>query len=394
MATVPFDSDVDLQLNQLLNGRLQMLSSAPDPLEARIYYDTTLHKFGYYNGTKWVYDTELTSANIIAGLGYTPYNATNPDGFITSAAVGDGVITFQKNGTQIGTISANQSGTSTINITVPTQASDIGALSDNTTINDLTTPAQQAALNSGATSEKITQIGTNQTNITNIQGLIPSQASSSNQLADKDFVNSSISTNTADFDGSWATYAAIPSTVAGFTTAGFPEPTNNNYLVVKEDETQDGGTWRYKYVDAGGAYAKANWKVEYEVNETPFTAAQLAAINSGVDSTLVAQIRTNESDISAIQTTLGTYGDIVTHNASEFTRKVTVTNPALTVSGGVATWNITNSLATADVNVLVYRVADGVQVMTEVDLSSSAIVIRFNSTSNITAGRYKAVIIG
>lgn len=133
-----------------------------------------------------------------------------------------------------------------------------------------------------ATSSQLSQIATNQSDISTINGKIPSQASSSNQLADKNFVNSSISTNTAYFDGTWDTHALIPTTVAGFTSLGLPEPTNNNYLVVKEDETQDGGTWRYKYVDDGTAYNKNKWHVEYEVNETPLTAAQLAALNSGI----------------------------------------------------------------------------------------------------------------
>lgn len=138
--------------------------------------------------------------------------------------------------------------------------------------------------------------------VTAIEDLIPSSASSSNQLADKNFVNDQVSTNTAYFDGSWATYADIPSTVAGFTNENLPEPTNNNYLVVLEDETQDGGTWRYKYVDDGGAYDKANWSVEYEVNETPFTQAQLDAINSGVTS----------SDVSLAQSALQSGDNIST----------------------------------------------------------------------------------
>lgn len=125
-----------------------------------------------------------------------------------------------------------------------------------------------------------------------INDLIPNAASSSNKLTDKQYVDDAISTNTADFDGSWATYAAIPSTVAGFTNEGLPAPSNNNYLVVLEDETQDGGTWRYKYVDDGNGYDKANWAVEYEINETPFTQAQLDAINSGITSGDVSLIGT------------------------------------------------------------------------------------------------------
>ena len=67
-------------------------------------------------------------------------------------------------------------------------------LSDKPTINDLTSQAQQDALNSGIDYSKTSQITTNQNDIATIQGKIPSAASTSNQLADKDFVNSTVTT--------------------------------------------------------------------------------------------------------------------------------------------------------------------------------------------------------
>ena len=376
MARIPYNSHIDLGNNEIQNAKFQMLASAPNASEAKFYYDTTLKKFGYYNGTEWVYGTVYTNGTGILING----NVISVDTSViaTVAALQGYVPTSREiNGKPL---------TADIDLS----ASDVGALPDSTTINDLTTTAQQNALNSGATTAKINQITTNQTNISNIQGLIPAQASTSNQLADKDFVNSSISTNTADFDGSWDTYAAVPTTVAGFTNAGFPAPTNNNYLVVKEDETQDGGTWRYKYIDDGGAYAKSKWKAEYEVNETPFTQAQLDAINSGATSTNIGQIATNTSSISTIN---GQISTINTTLAGK-TGKLTVPNPALTASGGVCTWSITNSFATNEVNVMIFRISDGVQVMTEIDAAASTIAVKFNSTSNIAANTYRAVIIG
>lgn len=360
MATLPIKSNADYDNNQILNARLQMLSSAPTSLEAKFYYDTTLKKFGVYNGSKWIYLDELTSTTIITALGYTPANQT---------------ITI--NGYSL----AN-------NITLT--ASDVGALASTTTINDLTSTAQQDALNSGITSTLVTQIGTNQTNITTINGKIPSAASSSNQLADKQYVDDSIQTNSASFDGSWATYLAVPTTVAGFTDEGLPTPSNNNYLIVLADETKDGGTWRYKYVDDGTAYNKNKWQAEYEVNESPFSQAQLDAINSGATTTNIGQIGTNTSDISTIN---GQITSINTTLASK-TGKITSTNGALTQSGGVCSWSIANTLGTADVIVSIYRISDGVQVMTEVDVSASTIVVKFNSTSNISADTYKMIAVG
>ena len=94
----------------------------------------------------------------------------NDAGYITSASlptVNNSTITFQKNNVTVGDINLNQPNNETINISVPTQASDVNALPDTTTINDLTTTAQQNAIDSGANTSNIGQIATNTQNITN-----------------------------------------------------------------------------------------------------------------------------------------------------------------------------------------------------------------------------------
>jgi hypothetical protein len=53
--SLPILTNIDLALNELQNSRIQRLASAPDAAEARIYFDTTLHKLGIYNGTGWDY---------------------------------------------------------------------------------------------------------------------------------------------------------------------------------------------------------------------------------------------------------------------------------------------------------------------------------------------------
>ena len=69
-------------------------------------------------------------------------------------------------------------------------------------------------------------------------------------------------------------------------------------------------------------------------------------------------------------------------------------NTALTASGGVCTWTITNTLAKKYVHVHVYEESTGDEVMTSVTVASGTITIKINSTSNIAAGTYFAVIIG
>lgn len=391
MATIPVTSNQDLNNNQILNVRLQMLSSAPSALEAKIYYDTTLHKFGYHNGTEWVYDTEITYATVIAALGFTPANSTvEINGHAISADV---TLTAA----DVGAVPTSRTVNSkALSSDITLSASDVGALSDSTTINDLTSTAQQNALNSGATTTNIGQIATNTSNISTINGKIPSAASTSNQLADKQYVDNAVQTNSAHFRGNWATWTAVPTSATSYPADddGNKTPTVNDYMVVQDasdytDETLE-GAWQFTYTGTWSTNGKAGWLPRFQINENPLTPSQQAALDSGITSTLVTQIGTNQSDISTIN------GQITTINTtlSGKTGKLTASNPTLTQSGGVCTWTISNTLTTADVNVSVYRVSDGVQVMTEADVASNNITIKFNSTSNISANTYKAVIIG
>lgn len=129
--------------------------------------------------------------------------------------------------------------------------------------------------------------------IDNINGMIPAQASTSNQLADKAFVNSSVQTATANFRGNWATWADVPTDASLYPAdyAGSTTPTVNDYLVVQDASGFIGlnGTWRFKYSSTWATDGKAGWLPEYQVNETPMTAAQLAALNSNITAAKVAQ---------------------------------------------------------------------------------------------------------
>ena len=132
-----------------------------------------------------------------------------------------------------------------------------------------------------------------------ITDLIPSQASSSNKLADKAFVNSSIATATATFQGTYnvvsdlslsynATHAQIQTALATKMSALSITPDNNDYAFVQiptadATPTQIAKIEKYKYNGTA-------WAFEYELNNSGFTAAQWAAINSGITGTLVTKL--------------------------------------------------------------------------------------------------------
>jgi hypothetical protein len=79
-----------------------------------------------------------------------------------------------------------------------------------------------------------------------------------------------------------------------------------------------------------------------------------------------------------------------------FPKKYAEGNGSLTSSGGVCTWTVTHSLGTKDVTVQVYEVAaDYAQVEVDVQhTSTSAITIKINSETTITADTYRVVVVG
>jgi hypothetical protein len=111
----------------------------------------------------------------------------------------------------------------------------------------------------------------NATDIDAIEALIPSQATSENQLADKAFVNSSIATNTATFVG---TFNSITDLYA-VTTAD----ANDYGYVITTDSAGNTKYNRYKYDGS-------QWDFEYALNNSSFTAEEWAAIQSGMTQAL------------------------------------------------------------------------------------------------------------
>lgn len=63
-----FVANIDLNKNQLENTVVHLLASAPgSPAEGQIYYDTTMHEFGYYDGSAWVYSSTATGLPLSGG---------------------------------------------------------------------------------------------------------------------------------------------------------------------------------------------------------------------------------------------------------------------------------------------------------------------------------------
>jgi len=149
--------------------------------------------------------------------------------------------------------------------------------------------------------------------------------------------------------------------------------TGKIYVVLSSGEYQN-KTYRWSgttYVEISSSPAQAT--------ESSAGIAELATqneVNTGTDDTRI---------VTPLK--LATY-------TNGMAKKITANNTALTQSSGVVTWTISNTLGTGDVTVQVFEISTNNQVMAEVSATSSAITIKMNSASNVSANTYKAVIIG
>ncbi len=148
-----------------------------------------------------------------------------------------------------------------------------------------------------------------QGDITDIDGKIPSAATAQNQLADKEYVNSSVSTNTANYisnNGEPFTSVAALEAYSGTVT-------NNDYAFVTGLDAS-GNTYydRYKATVSG---ATVIWAKEYRLNNSSFTSTQWASINSGITSGDVSAISSIQAVIPSTATSsnkLATASDVST----------------------------------------------------------------------------------
>lgn len=153
----------------------------------------------------------------------------------------------------------------------------------------------------GTTIEEIdglrTELTTIESDVSAIEGVIPSEATTSNKLADKSFVNSSIASQTAYFRGTFdivtdlgLTHGASNTAIATALASVISVVTPNDYTFVIDQDTN--GNTLYKRFK----YSNSVWQYEYTLNNSSFTASQWASINSGIVEGDVSDLHTHLTD--------------------------------------------------------------------------------------------------
>lgn len=398
MAKIPLAlGDLNLNKNELQNAVVQNLASAPaNPKAGQIWFNTT-------DGYLYIYDGSVSK---IVGAPYVLPAATTST--LGGVIVGTN-ISVAADGT-ISVANASTSGKGVIEIATDAEAST-GTATDlavtpkqlatkQDVISDLATIRSGAAAGATAVQPNSVTAGTYTKVTVDASGLI----SGVSNLAAGDIPDISATyvavtrigaaNGVAGLDSNGKVPSAqLPSfvddvidtyTVSGATplSAGWLSLTAGGAALTPETGVI------YVVVESGSAYENKTYRwsgsTYVEISASPAQATESTAGIAAIATQAECTTGTNDTKF-VTPLKMATY-------TSGMAKKYTATNPALTASGGVCTWSLT-SIPTDSI-ISVYEVSTGEEVFVEIIHGSNAATIKMNSSSNISAGTYKAIIIG
>lgn len=226
-------------------------------------------------------------------------------------------------------------------------------------------------------------------NLQDINSYLPPQVSDENQLADKDFVNSSIGTNTANFLGTFDTLEEIEA---------LTDMTNNDYAFWKTTDTEGNVVYkRYKYNEES-----EECYFEYDLNNSSFTSDQWKSINSGITEELVEKIDQIENPVDVLE--VGNMSAVTSNAVKGALNDIAVSvmssgNPAMT--GSSLTIEVENSNYTSEVDGMLCKLLITSEIQSSVAIDTVNIkmnggteypikVMSNNSLVNITSSQMTA----
>lgn len=388
--------DLDMGQNEVQNAVEQNLAAAPSPAkEGQHYWDTSSKKWYIFDGTNWVDATNQGKIYTFQdGLTEGTGGVVTLDKATTSAI--GGVIVGTNLSVNNGTISvpsASTSGKGVIEIATDSEASTGTATDLAVTPKQLATKVDK--LTTGPSAGTYTKV------TVNTEG----QVTAGTTLSASDIPDISAtyvpqtSVGTANGVASLGSDGKVPTAqlpsfvddvidayiVSGATplSAGWLSLTDGGSALTPE-------TGKIYVVLTDGEYKNKTYRwsgsTYVEISAAPGQATESTAGIAAIATQAECTTGTNDTKfVTPLKMATYTNGMAKAFHAN---------NGALTASGGVCTWTITNSLATKYVQVHVYEESTGDEVMTSVTTTSGTITIKINSTSNIAANTYFAVIVG
>lgn len=371
--------ELNLNQNEIQNALMHGLAAAPsNPKVNQYYWNTTTNTMHVWNGTEWKQ----------VGIGYTlPVATSSALGGIT---VNGNHLTI--NGTT-GLLAVNEASTSQKGVIEMATDSEASTGTSETLAVNPKQLATKVTANSAITA------GTKCKVTYDSKGLVTGGANlTSSDIPDISATYVAVSTKgqangvaTLGSDGKVPT-AQLPSFVDDVIDSYIvgSTPLASNWLSLSAGGSAlTPETGKIYVILTTGAYLNKTYRwsgtTYVEISAAPGQATESAAGIAEIATT--AEVTTGSDDTRIVTPAK------LAAKISGMTKKATVTNPAMTPSGGVCTWSITNTISD-DAVVMIKEVSSGAEVYTDVTFGSGTITVKINSSTNISAGTYKAIIIG
>lgn len=364
MAVRNYQTHINLQQNELQNAVVQNLSTAPsNPKVGQEYYNTTTNQKLIWNGTAWLDETSLGDYTFQNGVELVSNTRNVQLKLATGADAGNVTLTADSNGlaASVTELSVASASANYLDITNHELSANVDTTVTASSTNLVTSGAVSSAISTALTGALIYQgtwTATGQTDYSSIT--LPVKKG----------------------------YMYI---VSGSATVGGVEWNAGDYLVINKD-IASGGTITSSDVD----------KIDNtEGSDIVRLNATQTLTNKTIDAddNTISDLTTTNFKSGVIVTTVGSTGSdsaIPTEQAVReaiSANKATFTNPILSVSGGVCTWTITTDLSPNCI-CNIKETTSGAEVYCEVTYGSGSITVKMNSTSDIAAGVYTAVVLG